>query len=728
MSTRKKQRSRRKSSFKFEPFLINYGLQTAGILLILGALLYLAFSNFDTHTLAAFLNSLSKPSAEKGFISTNNIGSNLAGYLSILFLAPGVLLLLVQHFWKQTGVQLKATLVSLGFIGLILGLGKIFLDIRQHHIQLNYHLVLFIIGLLQVFVTGIAMVRKSRFALNWTVLYFIFSVFLLRLIYGVLLPNLVFLIVLQIAVSVYCFRSGWITPFAILMTFSSVYLTYYFIKLVLIPGPATTQAAFLLPAIFTWFILSVTGFGILRPVTNNRVTLFIWNYLPYIVLAIILGLCLGFYALAGINYWYLAYYTAAVFVVISLVIINRKYDFIKFRDPFFITTGIFTAFLLPQLYYLSFFLILAACLSVAFLAIVYLTDLKISFQLSVAFFVATLGFYLASWVFTIIPALLTQSSTGMGYPVQIVTSSVLLFTLSLYYYRLFARTFKQYAFAFMQAQNYKIAVGFVFYTIAYLCGYLLFDYLLVQILPVYRVNLVEWVLFTYAYLYFLIAEQNIRSRSKIRYILILAVFAIILYPAVLHPETVFLRTIYMAGDKWALLPFLMHYLCLGIYLFILLNVNKRIGILYPKNRMLNNIRALAGIAIFCFVVLTEYDHIFLLSMSQAGNQPVYEMLIFNKFIPYSIILMCISISILVFSIIKYSRFLRRLSMLMIFAVLLKVLFIDITILSVNMSILLLVSLGAILLAFSFLIPWLRKQSQTTETTDSNTRKEHHKAH
>lgn len=724
MSRTKKRRKRRSSSFHFESFLINYGLQLAGGLLIAGSLAYLLSSNLSTQFIAELLNSFSKPSSEKSVIVLNS-ASSLSGYLSLLLFIPGILLLIFQHFLRNNNPELKKVLVSVALTWLIFFEGKVLLDIRTHAIQLNYYIVLLSFFMMQIIATAVSVTGKSRFALNGAIVFFFVSVIMLRIIYGVILPHIILLMCLQVVVSVFCFRYKWMSPFILLMTLSSLYIFYYFVKLVILSGGSLMAAQYMMPGLLIWFVLVTTGFGVFTPTTDRKLISFIWNTLPYVSLAIVTGLCMGFFYQAGSNYVSLLSYSGAVVTFIIIAFLNRKYAFLKHEDPFYSLLCVFSAFLLPQFLPSGFFLVLSASLAVAFLINVLLTDLKISLQLSLGMYFATLGLYVVNWAFTIVPALFLQRNAGTIYPLPIVLNSLLLFSISYCYLILFRHLIGGYSFPYNQSRSYKSSVSTVHHSILYLTGFLFFDYIMIILLPGYRINLVEWGLYTYGFLYFLLASQNQKSRSKLRYSVLASLLAVILYPSVIHPETIHFRTLYLAGNTLALIPFLMHYLSLGILVVILLRINRSLRILYPKSRFIIKSRIISGILFLCFILLSEYDHLLLLSLSRLSDLSAYEILQYNKFIPYSVILLCISVILLVYSLINYTRFLRRLSMIMILAVLLKVLFVDISILSPTKSIILLITLGAILLASSFLIPWLRKQSKAnlppeTETLKKNT--------
>ena len=175
MSRPKKRRKRRSSSFQFEAFLINYGLQLAGGLLIAGSLVYLFASNLNARILAEFLGSFSKSSAEESGVIINTV-SSFSGYLSLLLFIPGLLLLIFQHFLRSNFAVLKKVLVSLGFVSLIFSLGKVLLEIRAHHIELSFYLILASFCIIQLLAIALSIAGKSRFILNWTIIWFFVSV------------------------------------------------------------------------------------------------------------------------------------------------------------------------------------------------------------------------------------------------------------------------------------------------------------------------------------------------------------------------------------------------------------------------------------------------------------------------------------------------------------------------------------------------------------------------
>jgi hypothetical protein len=505
------------------------------------------------------------------------------------------------------------------------------------------------------------------------------------------------------------------------MTLSVFYISYYFVKLVLAPGAAGVEAAvYMFPALFTWFLLSAIGFGVLKPLAEQRkIFVVTWAWLPFVSLLVVLSFCLGFYYNAGPDYLYLVYYGLTVFLFAGIAFILQKKSLLRQSDPFYLLLCIFSAFLLPQLVASDFFILLSVSLSIALLVSVMFTDLKISFRLSLGLYLLTLGLYLFKWIFEIIPALLYQRSSGQVYTQGFITGGLLILALAYFFYTLFPRLLEDYSFSHTQSKKYKSLVKYSYYSILYLTIYLVFDYILIWIVPGYRVNFIEWGFYTYAFLFYILWSRPPRHRNSLKYLFFLSVAMIIVYLVLVQPETIHFRTLYLAGISPALFPFVMHYACLAMLLVYVFAVNSKIQKIFVKSRFFSGTRLLAGIVFLCFLLLSEYDHLVLLTLSRFSGQPPYEMLQYNKFIPYSVILLLVSIALLVWSVINYTRFLRRISMLMIFAVLLKVIFIDVSMLSAGKGILLMITLGIILLLFSIFFSRMRKQSRVAENPEIN---------
>ncbi|HNW54799.1 MAG TPA: hypothetical protein PKN21_11050, partial [Bacteroidales bacterium] len=501
MSRSKRNLRRKKSTFNVEAFLVKYGLQTAGIMLIIGGLIYLLASNEKMFRISDLLNTFTRP-ADQGSYIVQSATSNLQGYLSLLMYLPGIILVALPVWLKNRIPRWRNFLSAAGFLLLVVCEVRIMIGIRSHAIVLSYFVIWISLILVQLGVTAAALAGRNRFSLNASIVLFFISIFLVRLIYGVIVPNLIYLFVFQLVICLFCFRFQWRSSFGLLMTLSVFYISYYFIKLVLVAGLAGDEAAvYMFPSLLAWFLLSVVGFGVLQPVVHHqKIITTTWAWLPFVSLFVVLLFCLGFYFKAGAGNLYLSSYSLSVLFLTGIAFFLHKKAWLRNSDTFYLLLCLFSAFLLPQFLPADFFLFLSISLSLALLVSVMFTDLKISFRLSLGLYLVTLVLYLFKWIFGIIPELINQRASGQVYDQGFITGGLLLLAMAYFFFTLFPRLLEDYSFSHTQAKKYKAIVRVSFYSILYLSAYLLFDYMLVGLIAGYRANFIEWGFYTYAFL------------------------------------------------------------------------------------------------------------------------------------------------------------------------------------------------------------------------------------
>jgi uncharacterized membrane protein len=232
---------------------------------------------------------------------------------------------------------------------------------------------------------------------------------------------------------------------------------------------------------------------------------------------------------------------------------------------------------------------------------------------------------------------------------------------------------------------------------------------LITIFPGYLPNLVELAMYLYAsgWLIFILNPSDSGPIQIFR--ITISLLAISLYPIIIHPEVSQYLTLFLEGNPIALGPFIMHYFCLCLMILLLLKANGMLRQLFHGISKTNHYRDLMAVILGTFILLTEYDHFSLLWFNHLSNLPDSEILRSNKFIPYSIILLIISIALLIYSNIRYSRFLRRVSLLLILIVIAKIIFLDLKIITGSIIVILLVSVGLILIGVAFVIRKIRKK-------------------
>lgn len=714
----------RKSKFSFrtlESFFLNYGLGIAGAILLILGLLYLVFINVGNDTFVRLIQSFLNPGPEnqitpisrdfslRSFLSLSSF--TFPGVVSLIFLyIPGIIPLALICFIPSVKVILKNLLILLGFLWLIFAQGKVFLFnaytngnfFQDFSSAFNFFVVI------QVVLILISVLNKNRMVLNLSVLFFFISLLLIRSYFGGMIPFCIILIFLQITVFSISLKFKWRSSFIITMLLSACYLTFYILRKIIFAGNPQ-PVSFLLPTLLVWFVISVTGLGILKPTFRQKNRSALWDNLSYICLLIVIASGTSMVLISGMTNLYQVCTAFVVVILIIVAVLNEKYNYLKNKKTFYSLVCIFSALVIPQLLFAQFFLILAASLSLTLLLYTYLTHSRISLNLSKVFFFIMIALYLLEWILGIVPALIEISTTGKIYPFLLVLVTLLIASISFFYVRFSSYIVKVYPFLQKPTLLSPGIPGIILPIIISSSCFLILDFALVIIFPGYQPNLIELAMFLYASVWLIFILYPSLSRPIRIFRITLSLLTVALYPAIIHPEVTQFLYLYLEGNTISQIPYIMHFICLALIVLLLFQVNGMLRQLYHGISKTHHYRDLIIVIPGVFILLTEYDHFSLLWLNYLNDLPATEILRSNKFIPYSVILLLISISLLIYSNIRYSRFLRRVSLLMLLIVVIKIFILDLKIINGSAIVILLVSVGLILIGVALILRRIRKK-------------------
>lgn len=716
------ERGRGKFSVRtLERFFLNYGLGISGILILILGLFYLVTIHFGNDTFINLIQSFLKPNPEneitpvyrdfslRSFLSLTSF--TFPGVLGLIFLyIPGVIPLILLYFLPSRKPILKNSLILLGFLWLIFVQGKVFLYnayvngsfFQDFYSAFNFFLVV------QVILILISVLNKNRLALNLSVIFFFISIVFIRSYYGGMIPFFLVLILFQITVFSLSLLFRWRSPFLSTMLVSAFYLTFYICRKIIFAGNPQ-PVSFMLPALLVWFVISVTGLGILKPTFRQKNSSVLWDTLSYLALFLVIGTGASMILISGMNTVYQIYTVIVTAALIIIAVLNEKYNFLKSKKTFYYLVCIFSAFLIPQLLFSQFFLVLAASLSVTLLFHAHLTHSRTSFNMSKILFFIMIALYMVEWVISIVPALIHLKTTSEIYSFHLVLVTLLISSISFFYVRLTSYVTKVYP--FLQKQTILpsniplIVLPFIIYS----SFFLMLNYALITLFPGYFPGLVEMATLTYASVLLIYLMNPSISGSVIIFRIVLALLAIALYPAIINSEVSRNLTLFLEGNSISLIPFIIHFICLGLMILLLLHTNGMLRQFYRGIIKTHIYRDLILVILGTYILLTEYDHFSLLWFSHAGNLHATEILRSNKLIPYSLILLLISVTLLIYSNIRYSRFLRRVSLVMILSVIIKIFILDLKIAEGNLVVIILVSVGLTLIGVALIIRRIRKK-------------------
>ncbi len=725
---RHQRRSHKKKSTKSswlitaERFFIRYGLSIAGGILLITGMSFLLLNKtgdgYFSNLSQWFLNGASEKTVES-FNTDPSVGSILSlnnfiypGVIGLILLfLPGFLLLVIPRFLPATQLALKNSLVTLGFFWLIFAEGKVFLynGLYNKYFFPDFSSAFYFFLATQALLIFLSFLNKNRLSLNLSVIFFFIAITLIRSYFGGLVPFFVLLNIFLPLTFFLSVKSKWWSPFILSVVFGGLFMAFHILrKIVLAGNPEPID--YMLPSLMIWLVISVTGTGILKPAFRAKYSSKLWDGISYFsifAVFILMGLMIK---VSGVQPYYLLYCCLTAALLIILAILNGRYGFLKSKRVFFYSVSITTAFILPMLMFSHFFVVLAASLSVTILINAYIFRSRISLIISKVLFVIMTALYLLDWSY-IIHAFGNMISGGDKYPFHMLLSVVLVSSLSYFYLKLKSLLLSKYSYLERPALLPADIPDKIFPFMVYSSTLLLFDFLLITLFPGYLPGFIETALYSFAFIWSYNYLQPAGSKPGRIFRIVLSYLVLILYPVAINPEVNRYRNLLIEGQTNTLLPFLMHYACLIIMMLLLIQSNQTLRQLYHGENKTRHFRYLLIVILGSFMLLTEYDHLSLLLFSNPSGLPAAEMIILNKFLPYSIILFLVAVSLLVFSSIRYSMFLRRLSLGLIILAVIKIFLYDLKILSANSSVTILISLGLILLIVAFLLRILRKKSR-----------------
>lgn len=701
------------SLLTLEQFLLNYGLGIAGAIIFILGLLFLIINHFGNDNVLSLIQSFLKPGPEEAFNPIKrNFPVALIFRLSFLYL-PCFIPLIAIFFLPSGRAILKNSLILAGFLWLTLAEGKLFLYNAYFNgiFFTGFYPALIYFSIIQIILIFISAFNKSRFALNLSVIFFFISIALIRSYFGGLLPFFLLLMFLQFSILFLSVKFRWRSPLVLTVLLSGCYLIFYILRKIIF-AENEQPVSYMLPSLSVWFFISVTGLAILKSTSYRKTISTLWDSISYISPVLVVGLIAFVNYSFGQNYLICQCSAMVIITLIIVAVLNEKYYFLKSRRAFYFSICFFGASLVPQLMASNFLLIFAASLAVTLLIHFHLTSSRVSFNLAKVLFYIMVSLYLLEWGLNIMHALNDQRTSGDIYPFNMVLLCMLVASISLFYIRLSSFIISEHPSlqtpALIPANFEEICFTFI----AYSSGFLVLDYLLISIFRGYRLNLIELAMFTYAFLWLIFPRKLSGPRTIVIIRTVISFLVIALYPAIVQPEVILYRNLFLEGNSPALIPFILHFFTLGLMILLLLQANSYLLKLFNGRSEIRHYIKLISVILITFILLSEYDHLSLFWFSHNSELPAADILRSNKFIPYSALLLLISISGLIYSLIRYSRFLRRVSLIMIILVIFKIFIFDLKILTGNAIVILLITVGLVLLGLSLIIRRIRKHRKS----------------
>jgi hypothetical protein len=396
----------------------------------------------------------------------------------------------------------------------------------------------------------------------------------------------------------------------------------------------------------------------------------------------------------------------------------KKYKSTAWELPHYFAGMVLAALVLPLLLMQNVVLLFSAVFSVLMLQYAIVFKNKAAMWLSLSGMAIMLAFYIFTWAFRYLPALIpgpAPADTTLLWH-GVISGIVLLASLWLTRWRVNADTVVPLSKKWFSRTTYHrfiraFLLAAMFLTFGW-TGAALANLLTGSMLY----STVAWFIAGSLFFMGMIRYYSGKQSALKKPVLYLAFGFALLYPLLVHWSMYMFRKELILSGTFATSPLLLHYLALALLLASGIMTVRRIYLHLVKYPMLQGIMQAATVCMLLFVVCTEYDTLSVLSNSIATGYDATlgkgeVILSANNYLPYSILMWGLTLAVLVVATLMRLRFLRNFSLLLFLPILAKLFIYDFPSLSQGGRSGVFIGLGVFLIGVALVYPRLVKKEE-----------------
>jgi len=266
----------------------------------------------------------------------------------------------------------------------------------------------------------------------------------------------------------------------------------------------------------------------------------------------------------------------------------------------------------------------------------------------------------------------------------------------------------------------RVMKGTILLTV-YLTGFWIFNYAAMIVIGNDTAKFLSW--FCFSCLYFIVVLP-ILSKQKSSYLqpfIWLSLIILVTYPGLVHLTVVEMRNEFLKHAGYSQSGFLFHYLATALLISNLWLTGIYFTRMYKDKRPYLYGFWTFLVLMLIFLTLSEMDHLTVTTGLQKGIR-IEDLVLWNRQIPYTIVLVIFSVIILSLGFFRRNRFLRSLALVILAFTLIKFLYLDIRFIGSTGKTILLFTAGIVVIIISFFYSRIRTYFHYK---DSNHRLHHH---
>ncbi len=401
--------------------------------------------------------------------------------------------------------------------------------------------------------------------------------------------------------------------------------------------------------------------------------------------------------------------------------LQRKYKSNAWALPHYFAVMLLAALVLPLLLMQNVVLLFSAVFSVLMLQYAIAFKNKAAMWLSLSGMAAMLAFYIFTWAFRYLPALMpgpAPADTTLLWH-GVISGMVLLASLWLTRWLVKADTVVPLSKKWFSRTTYHrfiraFLLAALFLTFGW-TGAALANLLTGSMLYSTVAWFIAGSLFFMGMIHYYSGKQSALKKP----VLYLAFGFALLYPLLVHWSMYMFRKDLILTGTFATSPLLLHYLALALLLASGIMSVRRIYLHLVKYPMLQGSVQAATVLMLLFVVCTEYDTLSVLANSVATGYDAMlgkgEIILpANKYLPYSILMWGLTLAVLLMATLLRLRFLRNFSLILFLPILAKIFIFDFPGLSQGGRSGVFIGLGVFLIGFALVYPRLARGKEKEE--------------
>lgn len=395
--------------------------------------------------------------------------------------------------------------------------------------------------------------------------------------------------------------------------------------------------------------------------------------------------------------------------------------------PYVIPAFIILSLIFPLIFHASAIILFLSVLSCLLLFYSKYSGDKLAVIAAFASIVMMLLAYFKDWVFQYLPAaFLGNVLSNEALMMKGFVAGLVIFPVMIINGRLVRKLHVGFSKEWFSRRSYQRFFKGVNLVVIYLSGFWIVNYFVLVLSGNPDLNFLSW--FGYNSLFFIITIPML-SIQKSKFVVPaigFALFFVLAYPTLIHFTNVEMRNEALQHAQISRLGFWFHYPVAALFIAELVILEIFLKKTFEKSSIVVRVFTVYLLLAGLFILLSEYDHISIWKGLRRGTT-IEEIALANRAIPYTIILFLYSATILVVGMANRNRLLRAAGLVVLSGTLVKMLYIDIRVLSGMTRSVVLLTVGLIVLVLSFMYPRLKTYFRQREHASSGAGK-HHRHH